>query len=54
MSMAEEFSDPFGPGDLLFVPPGVAHCFEEFTDELAVWVLFYGPPGGESAEPERP
>jgi mannose-6-phosphate isomerase-like protein (cupin superfamily) len=37
----------FGPGDLLFVPAGVVHRFEEFTDDLAVWVVFYGPEGGE-------
>jgi mannose-6-phosphate isomerase-like protein (cupin superfamily) len=37
----------FGPGDLLFVPAGVTHRFEEFTDDLAVWVVFYGPEGGE-------
>jgi mannose-6-phosphate isomerase-like protein (cupin superfamily) len=41
----------FGPGDLFFVPAGVEHRFEEFTDDLAVWVIFYGPDGGESAEP---
>jgi mannose-6-phosphate isomerase-like protein (cupin superfamily) len=38
---------PFGPGDVLFVPAGVTHRFEEFTDNLAVWVIFYGPEGGE-------
>jgi len=37
----------FGPGDLLFVPAGVVHRFEEFTNDLAVWVMFYGPEGGE-------
>ena len=37
----------FGPGDFLFVPAGVDHRFEEFTDDLAVWVVFYGPEGGE-------
>ena len=37
----------FAPGDLLFVPAGVVHRFEEFTDDLAVWVMFYGPEGGE-------
>ncbi len=37
----------FGPGDFLFAPAGVVHRFEEFTDDLAVWVLFYGPEGGE-------
>jgi mannose-6-phosphate isomerase-like protein (cupin superfamily) len=39
----------FGAGDLLFVPAGVEHRFEEFTDDLVVWVLFYGPEGGEAA-----
>jgi mannose-6-phosphate isomerase-like protein (cupin superfamily) len=39
----------FGPGDMLFVPAGVTHRFEEFSDDLAVWVLFYGPEGGEAA-----
>jgi mannose-6-phosphate isomerase-like protein (cupin superfamily) len=43
----------FGPGDLLFVPAGVEHRFEEFTDDLAVWVLFYGPDGGEHEEAGR-
>lgn len=39
----------FSPGDVLFVPAGVAHRFEEFTDDLTVWVVFYGPEGGEDA-----
>ena len=38
---------PFGPGDFLFAPAGVEHRFEEFSDDFAVWVLFYGPEGGE-------
>ena len=37
----------FTPGDFLFVPAHVPHRFEEFTDDLTVWVLFYGPEGGE-------
>lgn len=37
----------FGPGDLLFAPAGCEHRFEEFSDDLAVWVIFYGPEGGE-------
>ena len=41
---------PFGPGDVLFVPAGVVHRFEDFTDDLVVWVFFYGPEGGEQAE----
>ena len=36
------------PGDLLFVPAGVEHRFENFTDDFATWVLFYGPIGGEN------
>ena len=39
----------FEPGDVLFVPAGVFHRFEEFTDDLVVWVVFYGPEGGERA-----
>jgi mannose-6-phosphate isomerase-like protein (cupin superfamily) len=39
---------PFGPGDVLFVPAGVEHRFEEFTEDFATWVVFYGPEGGES------
>jgi mannose-6-phosphate isomerase-like protein (cupin superfamily) len=38
---------PFGPGDLLFARAGLEHRFEEFSDDLAVWVAFYGPEGGE-------
>jgi mannose-6-phosphate isomerase-like protein (cupin superfamily) len=38
---------PFGPGDVLFVPAGVVHRFEDFGDDLVLWVVFYGPDGGE-------
>ena len=38
-----ESRHPFHPGDVLFVPAGVVHRFEEFSDDLAVWVIFYGP-----------
>lgn len=44
-----EITHPFEPGDVLFVPAGVEHRFEGFTDDLAVWVVFYGPEGGEAA-----
>lgn len=37
----------FGPHDMLFVPANVPHRFEEFSDDLMVWVVFYGPEGGE-------
>lgn len=36
-----------GPGDTFFVGAGVRHRFENFSDDLAVWVVFYGPEGGE-------
>ena len=39
----------FEPGDLLFVKAGVAHRFEDFSDDFSTWVLFYGPRGGEEA-----
>lgn len=41
----------FGPGDLLFVPADVVHRFEDFTDDLVIWVVFYGPRGGERPRP---
>lgn len=37
----------FGPGDFIFAAAGIPHRFEEFSDDLAVWVIFYGPEGGE-------
>jgi len=36
-------------GDFLFVPAGIEHRFENFTDDFSTWVLFYGPDGGEKA-----
>ena len=39
--------DPFESGDLLFVAAGTEHRFEDFSADLAVWVVFYGPRGGE-------
>jgi mannose-6-phosphate isomerase-like protein (cupin superfamily) len=40
--------DPFASGDLLFVAAGTEHRFEDFSEDLAVWVIFYGPRGGEA------
>ena len=37
----------FEPGDFLFAAAGESHWFERFSDDFAVWVLFYGPEGGE-------
>jgi mannose-6-phosphate isomerase-like protein (cupin superfamily) len=40
---------PFGPGEVLFVPANVEHRFEQFSNDFATWVFFYGPEGGENA-----
>ena len=40
----------FGPGDALFVAVGTPHRFEDFTNDLQVWVIFYGPAGGERVD----
>ena len=39
--------DPFESGDILFVAAGTEHQFEDTTDDLALWRVFYGPDGGE-------
>ena len=40
----------FEKGDALFVAAGVTHRFEEFTDDFAAWVVFWGIQGGETDE----
>lgn len=37
----------FGPHDVLFARAGAVHRFEDFSDDFATWVFFYGPEGGE-------
>ncbi len=37
-----------GEGSFIFVPAGVEHRFLNFTKGFAVWVIFYGPEGGEA------
>jgi mannose-6-phosphate isomerase-like protein (cupin superfamily) len=39
----------FGRGDFLFAPAGVVHRFEYFSHDLTLWVIFYGPEGGEGS-----
>ncbi len=34
-------------GDAFFIAAGVAHRFENFSNDFLTWVVFYGPPGGE-------
>lgn len=36
--------------DVLFVPAGMEHRFEDFTDDFATWVIFYGREGGEASK----
>jgi mannose-6-phosphate isomerase-like protein (cupin superfamily) len=33
---------PFAAGDVLYAAAGEQHSFVDFTDDFAVWVLFYG------------
>jgi mannose-6-phosphate isomerase-like protein (cupin superfamily) len=37
----------FKTGDSLFVPANIKHRFENFTDDLVTWTIFWGPSGGE-------
>ena len=39
--------EPFERGDFLFVAAATEHRFEDFSDDLIVWRVFYGPRGGE-------
>lgn len=43
----EDRCDPFTAGDLLFVAAGVEHHYADFSDDLALWRVFYGVEGGE-------
>jgi mannose-6-phosphate isomerase-like protein (cupin superfamily) len=43
----KEQRHPFEANDVLFAKAGTRHRFENFSDDLAVWVMFYGPEGGE-------
>jgi mannose-6-phosphate isomerase-like protein (cupin superfamily) len=40
-----------GLNDVLFVPAGMEHRFEEMSDDFSTWVMFYGPAGGERDSP---
>jgi mannose-6-phosphate isomerase-like protein (cupin superfamily) len=31
------------PGAFIYVAAGRVHRFEQFSDDFAVWVIFYGP-----------
>jgi mannose-6-phosphate isomerase-like protein (cupin superfamily) len=38
---------PFAPQDVVFVPAGMPHRFEELSADFSTWVVFWGPKGGE-------
>lgn len=38
----------FTAQDVLFVESGAMHRFEQFSDDFAAWVVFWGPAGGEA------
>ena len=45
--------EPFAPGALLYVAAHEVHRFEDFSDDFAAWVVFYGavktaPPAGRT------
>ena len=42
--------DSFKSGDLMFIAAGTEHHVEDFSDDLTVWVVFYGQRGGEEPE----
>ncbi len=37
----------FKSGDVLFVPAGKNHRFENFSEDIITWAVFWGPKGGE-------
>ncbi len=43
----EKERHPVQTGEVLFAAAGIPHRFENFTDDFATWVFFYGPEGGE-------
>lgn len=38
----------FAAMDVIFVEAGASHRFENVSDDFSTWVIFWGPPGGES------
>jgi len=45
--LAGDVRHAFRAGDAFFVPAGMVHRFEHFSDDFAAWVVFWGPDGGE-------
>lgn len=40
--LVEETRYPFETGDVLFVPANKVHRFEEFSQDLTTWAVFWG------------
>ena len=40
----------FSAGSVFFVPAGVPHRFENFSEDFSTWVIFCGPQGGEQVD----
>jgi len=47
LPVAGEERARFKAGDVLFVPAGTEHRFEEMSEDFGCWIVFYGPEGGE-------
>ena len=42
---------PCAAQDVIFVEAGTHHHFEEFSEDFATWVIFWGAEGGEMPRP---
>lgn len=45
--VSEGSREPFETGDVLFVAAGTDHHYADFSEDLALWRIFYGAEGGE-------
>lgn len=50
--MREGDTEELAQGDAVFVRAGDTHRFETMSDDLAVWVVTWGPEGGEAPSPQ--
>ena len=41
---------PFTAGDALFVPANAEHRFTQFSRDIQMWAVFWGPEGGEKQD----
>lgn len=45
--VSEGRHEAFETGDVLFVAAGTDHHYADFSEDLALWRIFYGAEGGE-------